>query len=1092
MSQERIEERKGPIAWMTQNHVAANLLMIVLIAGGIATAGQVKQEVFPEFQLDFVIVTVPYPGASPEEVEQGILLAVEEETQSIDGVKRVTAAAGEGAGSVVIELASGVDANKSLNDVKSAVDRITSFPEEAERPQISLLSNRREVISLALYGEQTEHVLKELAERIRLELLQSPDITYVELSGVKEREIAVEVPQVELRRYGLTLPMVADIIRRTALELPAGGVKTESGEVLVRTAERRDFGAQFESIPVVTTADGTVVRLGELARVRDDFADVDLFAEFDGQPAVVIRAFRSGNETPISVSDAVNDYISENEAYLPPGLSLVVLNDQSVMYRERVDLLRRNAMVGLLLVLIVLAVFLEARLAFWVTMGIPISFLGSLILLPGLDVSINMISLFAFIITLGIVVDDAIVVGENVYEMRQRGMSRMEAAVEGARRISMPVVFSVLTTVAAFMPLLLVPGASGKFFRVIPAIVVAVLLISLVESLFVLPAHLGHRGHFIAGLKRFFLYPFSARARTEVVEREDGGEERPEGGLLRLLNAPQRAFSHRLQRFIDQVYTPVVKVCTEQRYLTIATGVAILFATFGFLASGRLAFTFLPKVDTDVVTAKAVLPYGSPVEAGVQVRDQLDQAGRRVLERMGGAENAKGIYSLVGSSLNTATGPGVFIESSGGHLANVQVFLESSESRGYAASRFAQLWREEVGELPGLEALTFIYSTGPGGDSAIEVQLSHPSIAILEEAAERLADELRSYPGVKDINDGFAAGKPQLDFQLRPEARTLGLTVDDLARQVRSAFYGAEALRQQRGRDEIKVMVRRPESERKSEFDVESLMLTTPGGGEMPLAVAAEVERGRAYTSIDRAEGQRVITVKADVDAGTNAQQVLSVLSAGVIPEIVGDYRGMSVSFEGDSRRQAESLDSLKQNYVLALFVIFALLAIPFRSYVQPAVVMSAIPFGIVGAAGGHLIMGYDLSLISVFGIVALSGIVVNDSLVLVHAANEFRDGGMSPAQAVQAAGARRLRPILLTSLTTFFGLAPMIFETSVQARFLIPMAISLGFGVLFATFVILLIVPALYLVVEDLGSLLYGERASAESAQTGSLPEAR
>ena len=631
----------GPIAWMTRNHVAANLLMIVLIAGGLATAGQVKQEVFPEFQLDFVIVTVPYPGASPEEVEQGILLAVEEETRSIDGVKRVTAAANEGAGSVIIELETGVNANRALNDVKSAVDRISSFPAEAERPQISLLSNRREVITVALYGDQTEHVLKEVAERIRLELLQSPDVTYVELGGVKEREIAVEVPQTELRRHGLTLPGIADVIRRTALELPAGGVKTTSGEVLVRTAERRDFGAEFESIPVVTGSEGAVVRLGEIARIRDDFADVDLFAQFDGQPAVIIKAFRSGDETPISVSDAVKRYLQDNEQYLPPGLSMVVLNDQSVMYRERVDLLRRNATVGLILVLIVLAVFLEARLAFWVTMGIPISFLGSLLLMPGLDVSINMISLFAFIITLGIVVDDAIVVGENIYEMRQRGMSRMEAAVEGARGIAMPVSFSVLTTVAAFMPLLLVPGASGKFFRVIPAIVVAVLLISLIESLFVLPAHLGHRGHFGAALKRFFLYPFSARARAEVVDREDDGGERAEGRILRILNAPQRAFSRRLQRFVDQVYMPVVAACTAQRYLTIATGIAILFATFGFLASGRLAFTFLPKVDTDVVTAKAelCLRHAGRAELSSSASSSIE-AGRRVMERLGGAEGA--------------------------------------------------------------------------------------------------------------------------------------------------------------------------------------------------------------------------------------------------------------------------------------------------------------------------------------------------------------------------------------------------------------------------------------------------------------------
>jgi multidrug efflux pump subunit AcrB len=1063
---------------MTRNHVASNLLMIVLIAGGLAVGSRVKQEVFPEFELDIVTVSVPYPGASPSEVEQGILLAVEEEVRGLDGVERVTSTAVEGNGSVVIELETGTNANKALADVKSGVDRITSIPEEAEEPIVSLVSNRREVITMALYGDQSEVALKELAERIRQDLLLRDHITYVELDGVRSREIAIEISQADARRYGLTIPEVADLVRRSALELPAGGVKTTGGEVLVRTAERRDFGSEFADLPLVVAADGTQVALGDVAEIRDGFEDTDLVAEFDGQPAVLIKAFRSGEETPIEVSDEVRAYIAENENALPPGLAMTVLTDRSEMYRERIDLLMRNARLGLVLVLLVLGLFLNARLAFWVTMGIPISFMGSLLLMPAMDVSINMVSLFAFIITLGIVVDDAIVVGENIFEMRQQGYTRLQAAVRGAQLIAMPVVFSILTTVVAFMPLFLVPGPAGKFFRVIPAIVICVLLISLVESLFVLPAHLGHKGTLGRGLLHFFLYPFSRKVRAEVIDPKSDDDVPPtESKLMRVLNAPQRWFESRLAWFIDHVYKPTLQFATSQRYLTVAIGVALLVATLGFVASGRINFNFMPKVDGDSITARATLPYGSPVEATLQIRDRLLADAEATIEELGGREKVRGVFSVVGKAVNTAMGPGRFSGGAGSHLGTVQVFMVPADQRDHSATDFATRWRERVGDLPGLESLTFRYSTGPGSSTPIEVQLSHPDIETLEEAAQRVAGALAAYQGVRDIDDGFAEGKPQLDLELTDLGRSMGLTATELARQVRGAFFGSEALRQQRGRDEIKVMVRRPEAERESEFDIENMLIRTPDGGEVPLYQAANVTRGFAYTAINRAEGQRVVTVTADTDPGTSPSRVLGDLAGDILPGIMSDYRGMTYTFEGDSRDRTDSLSSLRTNFVLALFVIFALLAIPFRSYIQPVVVMSAIPFGIVGAVGGHVIMGYELSLISIMGIVAVSGIVVNDSLVLVHAANARRDEGMSTVDAIHWAGARRLRPILLTSLTTFFGLAPMILETSVQARFLIPMAISLGYGVMFSTAVILLIVPSLYLIVDDLTSLVFGAR---------------
>ena len=1086
---------RGPIAWMAQNAVAANLLMGVLVVGGILASGHVKQEVFPEFELDMIQIGVPYPGASPAEVEQGVILAVEEAVRGVDGVKRLTASAVEHAAGITVELELGTDNNKALSDVKSAIDRVTTLPVDAERPVVSLLSNRRDVISVVLYGDQEEEVLRQLAENAREELLAHPDVTYVEMSGVRPREIAIEVSQANLRRYNLTLERVAQEVGRSTVELPGGTVKTSGGEVLLRTAERRDLGAEFRELPIISTAEGTAVRLGEVAQVVDGFQETDTSASFDGKPAVMINVFRTGEQTPIEVADAVFAFVAKAGPELPPGVAMATLNDRSEMYRDRVDLLLRNARQGLVLVLLVLGLFLSARLAFWVTMGIPISFLGALLLMPYFDVSVNMISLFAFLVTLGIVVDDAIVVGENIFEMRQRGATLMDAAVKGAQQIAMPVVFSVLTTVVAFTPLFLVPGAQGKFFRFIPMIVVFVLIISLVESLFILPAHLGHRGHFFTNLWRTLSGPFRKAPLPPLPEDDEAMERLPPGPVMRALGAPQRWFSGRLHQFITNRYGPAVDLAVRRRYLTIACGVAMLALTFGYVKSGRVQFTFMPRVEADNIVARATLPFGVTVEESEAVRDRLLAAAREVLERNGGDAISRGVFTQVGQGLSGGMGgPGGGRGSAtGSHLAGVQVFLVPSDKREIGAADFAKQWREKVRDLVGLESLTFSFSTGPGAGAALEIELAHRDLEVLEAASTQLAGALTTFAGVRDVDDGFSDGKPQLDFKLKPLASSLGLTATDVGRQVRSAFFGAEVLRQQRGRDEVRVMVRRPESERRSEHDIEGFLVRTPDGGEVPLSAVAEVERGKSYTQIKRADGRRVVTVTGDIIPGeANAEKVQEALAEKVMPTLVGDFPGLTYSFEGESRRSRESLAALGSGFIMALFGIFALLAVPFKSYIQPVVVMVAIPFGAVGALIGHVIMGYDASLISMMGVVAVSGIVVNDSLVMVHAANELRAEGLAPHQAILQAGMRRFRPILLTSLTTFFGLAPMIFETSVQARFLVPMAVSLGFGVLFATYVILLLVPAVYMAVEDLRGLLErrevpappevgGERASAQ-----------
>jgi multidrug efflux pump subunit AcrB len=1033
---------RGVLGRMATNTVAANVFMAILLVGGLLSLPRIRQEVFPEFDLETVLVQVTYPGASPSEVEQGVLLAIEEAVRGLDGVKEVRSTAYEGAGLVTIELLLGTNTQRALSDVQSAVGRITSFPVDIERPVVSVATMRGEAISLVIHGQASEASLRALAERVRDELLQNPGITTIELAGVRPLEIDIEAPEDRLRAYGLRIEDIANAVRQASVEVPSGAVKTARGEVLLRTAERRDSADGFADIVVRAQPDGTMVRVRDVATVTDGFRELDQYATYDGERAVMVKVFRVGDQTPLGIAETVKEYAAAHASDLPPGVHFAIWNDRSEIYAQRIDLLRRNAIMGLLLVLVTLGLFLEVRLAFWVTLGIPVSFLGTLLFLPATGVTINMISLFAFILTLGIVVDDAIVVSEAVFHHRQAGMAPLAAAIRGVREVALPVTFSVLTTVVAFTPLLFVPGTMGKFFMNIPVIVIIVLLLSLFESLFILPAHLAHGRE-------------GARAR----------------GPLAAVRAVQDGFQRLLQRFVDRVYSPVQARAVAHRYLTVAIGVSVLLSALGLVAGGRLAFTFFPKIDSDIVRATVTMPFGTAVQDTERVQRRLVEAGLALSEELGGGRRVRrGLFSVVGGTgTGGGGGPrGGGQSASGSHLAEVAIQFVPSDERPFTARQFAEAWRERVGEVPGVDTLTFDYSTGGPGSAAIDFQLSHRDIEALEHAARLLAARLGEYAGVRDVDDGFAEGKQQIDFTLRAHARTLGITEGDLARQLRNAYYGAEAVRQQRGRDELRVVVRRPREERESLAYLERLLLRTPQGGEVPLGEAAELRSGRAYTQIQRVDGRRVMHVTSDVREGANANQIVGQVTKDVLPSLQREVPGLAVTMGGDQRNQQESLGALGRGFLLALIAMYALMAIPLRSYVQPIVIMTAIPFSFVGAILGHLIMRFDLSLMSAMGLVALAGVAVNDSLVYIDAANELRRGGMEAEDAAKAAGVRRFRPIMLTSLTTFFGLIPMILEPSVQARFLIPMALSLGFGVLFCTFTTLLIVPSLYMILED------------------------
>ena len=1020
----------GTIAWMAGHSVAANLIMLACLVGGYLALRNIRQEVFPPIEIDAVRINVAYPGASPEEVERGILLVIEEAVRALDGVDQVSSTANEGSGSVTVELLAGTDLQTLAQDIQSEVDRITTFPDDTEQPRVSIVSRKRQVLALALYGDTKRTILHELAEQVRDQLLQDPDITQVDIVGLPPLEIGIEISQENLRRYNLTLEQVATRLRNASVDLPGGGIKTKHGEILVRVKERRDYGRQFARLTIITASDGTEVLLEQIATIDDSFADTDRYTTYNGKDSVMLEVFRVGEQTPISVSDAVHKHLESIKPALPPGIETDIYLDRSEYYRQRIELLLRNGALGLVLVLVILGLFLEARLAFWVMMGIPISFLGSFLILPATGVTINMISLFAYIIAIGIVVDDAIVVGENVYHYRQEGMGIAQAAVKGAREVAVPVTFSILTNIVTFMPIYFIPGTMGRIFRMIPVVVTTVFLISLAECLFILPAHLAHQ------------------------------KDRKRRGLLAWLHGRQQAFSHAFRNWVRDRYGPFLDFSLKHRYLTMAFAFSLLAIMLAYAYSGRMGFGLFPKVESDFAQVQVVLPYGSPVEKTEAVMRRVLVGARKVISDCGHDELVESTTTRIGDG--------------GSHIARMRVIMADPEIRDKIMStdEFTNRWREAVGEVVGVEYIKFESDIGgPGGrGSAVTVELSHRDIDVLEKSSTELADILRTYPLVKDVDDGFQPGKQQLDFTITPQGKSLGLTARDIARQVRDAFYGSEVLRQQRGRNEIKVMVRLPESGRASEYNLDKLIIRTPAGKEVALREVARAKRGRAYTTINRRNGRRVVQVAADVTPRSKAGQILENLKLQAIPELLDRYQGLQYSFEGHRADMRESLGSLKITFPLAMLVIYVMLAIPFRSYSQPLIVMVSIPFGIVGAFLGHMVMGYDLCLPSMFGIVALSGIVVNDSLILINHANHLgKQSNESFHEIIRAAAIQRFRPIVLTTLTTFGGLAPMIFETSRQARFLIPMALSLGYGILFATFITLVLVPSLYLVVEDI-----------------------
>ncbi len=1033
----------GAIRYMARNHVAANLFMMLLVIGGLVVSGQVKQEVYPSYELDVVNFSMAYPGATPLEVEEGILLPAEERVRGLEAVKRIESIGVEGSGSMAIELNDGIDPNRALQDIKNAIDRISSFPEDAERPRVELALRRRSAVTVAIAADMDERTLFDFAERVRNDLLAHPEISQVDIRGIRNPEITVEVPHAVLRSQRLTLDDIAEQIAMAARDVPGGEIRTPGGEILLRSAGRRQFASEYADIPVVSNPDGSKIRLGALATITDGFEDVDRYSSFNGRPGVTLWVYQTGSEKPLAIAEVVYDYVGRMNRELPETVEMLILWDHASEYRDRLELLISNGIYGLALVLLVLGAFLAPKLAFWVGAAVPVCLLGAIMLLPTLETTINMISLFAFIVTLGILVDDAVIVGENVFLKIQQGVGRVQAAVDGTREMALPVVFAVMTNIVAFCPLMFVPGQTGRFFAAIPIVVITVFVISLIESLLVLPAHLAH---------------------SKAVD--------PAGhGLLPAVARMQIRCSAALDDLVDRGYAVLLRRALTCRGLTLSVFVSGLLLVAAWFASGRLNFTFNPRIEGDRVDAEVTVPFGAPFAETQRVANLIERAGLRTADRFGGRDQ------VLAGWMN---GQG----RQGSNQADVNFILVPQERRDFTPTDFVRVWREEIGPVPGLEALYFEWEVGPSGSSGLTLDLSHPDRTTLETAATDLAATLKRYAGVTDIDDGFASGKPQLDLKITDEARSLGLTHDAVGRQIRHAYYGAEALRMQRGRNEIKVMVRLPESERRSLADLENMIVRTPTGGEMPLVQAATIHTTRAHTEIKRVDAQRVLTVTANiVPELANVSKVRAHLEAQVFPTLLSRYPGLALAYGGRQQEEIDAMHVLLWGLGISLAVIFGMLAALFRSYLEAAIVMTVVPFAIAAALVGHALMGYELSVVSVLGIIATCGVVVNGGLVLTVTMNDLCRSGVPAAEAAFEAGRRRFRPVVLTSLTTFFGLAPIMFETSAQARYLVPMAIALGFGILFSVAVVLLMIPVFHLQVSVL------RRAPIARAAAGATP---
>lgn len=1037
------------------NPVFVNILLAMVILSGAFAAVSLIREIFPSTSLDMIMVSVPYPGAGPEEVEEGVCLKLEDALEGTEDVKSYYTVGAEDIGMAYLELIEGVDVQSILDEVTNRVNAISTFPADAERPIINEMKFEDSVLWVAVYGDAPRRQLKDLAEQLKDELLREDGISKINIVGAGDYEIAVEISEEKLRQYGLTFDAVAAAVNRAARNFPGGTIRTTHEQIKIRTMGRRYTGAEYADIVLMARPDGTSIRLGQVATIIDDFTEDAQTSRFNGLPCAQLQVNKTDREDALAITAKVDAFIAQKNRELPPNIRLQKWVDTSVFIESRQDLLINNGIIGLALVFCLLWAFLDLRLAFWVSMGIPISLAGGLALMGAMGQTINMVSLFALIMILGIIVDDAIIAGEAIYFHRKSGEGPLDAAIKGATEVAWPVLTAVVTTIVAFVPLLFVGGIMGKFIKVLPIVVIAALATSLFESLMMLPAHLRNLPH--------------------IARRS----EMPGDGHLHPVKRLRIKLSGLLENIIENQYRPAIATILHWRYAALALGVAVLLLTAGAIGGGFLKYEMFPKTDSDFMVLNIEFANGTPIEGSEAGLERAIAALNSINEdykKKMGCDMLSGAYTVAGQNIEQE-GP-----ENGTHLGAALIEMIPSETREYHYRDIMSEWEKRMGTIPGAQSIDFIsMETGPPG-KPVEIWLLGNEIATLQRASKDLQAHLASYVGLFQIQDDFKPGKRELRMKLKPEAHTLGLTTADLGNQIRQGFYGDEVMRIQRGRDEVKVWVRYPLAERRSLSDVENVRIRTPLGAEIPLGSVAELSLEQGYSAITRKDGFRRIAVTADVNARkANAQEIIAKVKRDYLPELMAKYPGVFASIEGEKKKTTESFDSLKIGFPLALLGIYLILATMFKSYVTPMVIMVTIPFGLIGAAAGHIVYGwgaaalgvipdpgFPLTIMSIFGMVALAGIVVNDAIVLIDAVNDRISGGMNVFDALVDGGCRRFRPIMLTTLTTSFGLMPIITETNVQAQFLIPMALTIAAGVLFATLLTLALIPCLLLIVND------------------------
>ena len=1091
---------RSVVRWAVHNSPAVNTFMVGLLIVGALSMTSLRREVFPAFELEIILVSVPYPGASPEEVEEGICQKIEEAVRTIDGIKKQTAVAQENSGFLVLELQSNSDVQKILNEVRSEVDRIPSFPVLAEDPEIKQITLREPVIRLAVIGPDKSDIksslqLRNLAEKIRSDLLRLPSVSQANISGELDYQIDIEIPEETLSRYGLTLQEVANVVRRENLELPGGRIRTPTQEYLLRGKNKRLTGVEIAELPLITQGNGVVLKVGDIATVSDAFVDDAFVSRVDGKPALVINVERTKSEDLLQMIAEVKDYVASTK--VPFGYNVKTWADRSVDVADRMNLLIENGVLGLILVFLMLALFLNLRLSFWVALGIPVAVLSAGTVLLYCGQTLNMLSMFAFLMALGIVVDDAIVIGENIHAHQQRGVDPVKAAIDGTLEVLPSVAASVTTTIIAFMPLLYVTGIMGKFLAVMPLAVISMLVVSLLESTLILPCHLAHTepGIVQRSMNRFVQASPTAywtavgfttvlgglaiwrslppqRTIDYLLLSVAGGsilllQLYPLYLIAKLFNWLSEATSKRLNAFVNGVYRPSLDWCIRHPGIVGCSAISLLLVSLGCVKAGFVPYIIFPKTDTNEIIAKVNFPDGTAGHITDAATRQIEEAFERIHDRytQAGTPIKRTLRRAVG--VVTGSGPlGPETRVTGSHVGMVEVELVETSFREVVSYNLLSEWRDETGVIAGTESLTFeLPEMGPGG-TAIEFKILSTTgdIDELEAAVEACKAELSRQQGVVDVVDDSRPGKWEFQLIKKPKAESMGIPLAELAETVRASYYGEEVMRLQRGRHEVKLMVRYPSDKRRSLAGFDEIEVRTPDGAEYPLTELANVIVRRGYSEINRIDQLRSITITADVKQGEgNANQTVNYLQKKFIPRLLLDYPGVLVRWEGQKEQTDDSVRSMFIGFLVALLGMFVLLTVEFRSYIQPLLILMIIPFGVVGAIGGHAVMGLPITIFTLFGLIALTGVVVNDSIVLIDFINHRRKAGFSLTKALVDAGCRRFRPVLLTSVTTIAGLTPMLMETSFQAQFLIPLAATMVFGLLLATVMVLVLIPTFY-----------------------------